>query len=153
MSEVDGGGKRLNEGKVPLDMVPTSMLYAVARVMEYGAQKYEKDNWRRGMKWSVPYACAMRHLLKWFEGEEADEESGESHLYHVLCNIAMLIEYSGTCPELDDRYKGKLRGYGSFTKKTSLQNEDSKVDLGEDSIGESLTNINDLCLDDNNQRR
>jgi hypothetical protein len=74
MSEVDGGGKRLNEGKVPLDMVPTSMLYAVARVMEYGAQKYEKDNWRRGMKWSVPYACAMRHLLKWFEGEEADEE-------------------------------------------------------------------------------
>jgi len=153
MSDVDGGGKRLNEGKVPLDMVPTSMLYAVARVMEYGAQKYEKDNWRRGMKWSVPYACAMRHLLKWFEGEEKDEESGENHLHHVMCNIAMLIEYSGTCPELDDRYKGKTRGYASFAKKNPLQISNLKVDLKKDSTGESLIKINNPCLDDKNQRR
>lgn len=138
MSKVDGGGKRLNSGKAPLDLVPTSMLYAVARVMEYGAMKYEKDNWRRGMKWSVPYACAMRHLLKWFEGEEFDDESGQSHLSHVLCNIAMLVEYAETCPELDDRYKGVLRDYTSFPApvelKKAVQEQQNLVELRNQSI-------------------
>jgi hypothetical protein len=53
----------------------------------------------------------MRHMAKWYEGEENDDESGLPHLYHVLTNIAMLVEYSKTCPELDNRYKGPSRTY------------------------------------------
>ena len=111
---VDGGGMRFNSGKLPMHLVPTSAIYALADVLEYGATKYDDHNWRRGMKWSVPYSCAMRHLLKWFEGEEKDEESGKEHLAHVMANIAMLIEYKSTCKELDDRFKGSQRTYESF---------------------------------------
>lgn len=117
MKKVDGGGKRLNKGKIPIDMVPTSLIYAVARVFEEGAKKYEKDNWRRGMSHSKVYGCAMRHMLKWFEGQDKDKETGLSHLWHVATNIAMLIEYEKTCPELDDRYKGAQAVYEEFTEK------------------------------------
>ena len=108
---VDGGGKRFDEGKMPIDLVPTSSIYAIAKVMEYGSSKYEEHNWRRGMPWTKPYSCAQRHLLKWFEGEELDEESGLNHLYHVMANIAMLIEYNTTCPDLDNRFKGNVKGH------------------------------------------
>ena len=112
--KVDGGGMRFNSGKLPIELVPTSAMYALADVLEYGATKYDDHNWRRGMKWSIPYSCAMRHLLKWFEGEERDEESGKEHLSHVMANIAMLIEFKSTCKELDDRFKGEQRTYDSF---------------------------------------
>jgi len=104
----DGGGLRSNENKTEIHQVPTSLVSAVAKVLKYGEQKYAKGNWRRGMKWSTPYDCMQRHMLKWLNGDVADEESGLSHLYHAAANIAMLIEYEETCPELDDRFKGAI---------------------------------------------
>lgn len=124
---VDGGGARYNTGKLPIHLVPTSSVYALADVLDYGATKYEDHNWRRGMKWSTVYSCAMRHLLKWFEGEELDDESGKEHLSHVMANIAMLIEYKKTCPELDDRFKGCQRVYSSF--KSDLPNGMTEHDV------------------------
>ena len=59
----------------------------------------------RGMKWSVPLASALRHLSKWQSGEDIDEESGESHLDHIMCNIRMLKLYTKTFTEGDDRPK------------------------------------------------
>jgi len=111
---VNGKGLRLNDNKPRIDLVPSSVLYEIAKVLEYGTKKYEEHNWRKGMKWSVPYACAMRHLLKFWEGEDVDSESGESHLGHVLCNILMLIEYSKICTNLDDRYKGPMVNYKDY---------------------------------------
>ena len=105
MSKVDGGGLRYNSDKIEISMTPNSLIYAVSKCFEYGAKKYAKDNWRRGMNWSIPYNCAMRHMMKFWEGEDLDEETGLSNLYHVACNVAMLIEYIKTCPELDDRFK------------------------------------------------
>lgn len=112
--EVDGGGMRFNSNKLAVELVPTGAVYSMAGALGYGASKYEPHNWRRGMKWTIPYACAMRHLLKWFDGEDLDEESGQEHLGHVMANIAMLIEYKKTCPDLDDRFKGVSRTYDDF---------------------------------------
>jgi len=96
-------GLRFNEGKPEIHQVPTSLIIAVAEVLKYGEQKYAKGNWKKGMDWTKPYDCLMRHMFKWLNGEEKDEESGLSHLYHAAANIAMLIEYKETCKELDDR--------------------------------------------------
>jgi hypothetical protein len=104
MSEAKGGGLRYNKGKPRVDLVPTSAILALAEVLTVGAEKYELHNWRKGMAHSICYASAMRHLLKYWSGEDVDSESGKSHLAHVLTNIAFLIEYQETCPELDDRY-------------------------------------------------
>lgn len=124
---VDGGGKRFNTGKLPIELVPTSAMYAIADALGYGASKYEANNWRRGMKWSIPYSCAMRHLLKWFEGEDRDEESGREHLSHVMANVAMLIEYAETCKDLDDRYTS-ARKYDTFKSTKAEELDMPKID-------------------------
>ena len=109
--KVDGGGLRYNSHKAEHHQVPTSLTNAVAKTLMYGAQKYEKGNWRRGMKWSIVYDCLQRHMLKWLDGEVKDEESGLPHLYHAASNIAMLIEYAETCKSLDDRFDGMVNDY------------------------------------------
>lgn len=103
--KIDGGGERKNTGKLPMELIPSSALIGLAEVLQEGAKKYAPRNWERGMKWSICYACILRHLLKWFMGEDKDPETGLSHLKHVLCNVAFLLEYETTFPDGDDRPK------------------------------------------------
>lgn len=107
--KVDGGGLRYNEGKPPLELIPPEPLWAMAGGLQYGAGKYAPRNWERGMAWSKPYACLMRHLLKWWEGKEIDEESGLPHLWHVLINAAFLTTYSMRQIGEDDRPKMEVK--------------------------------------------
>lgn len=100
-----GSGARYNTGKVALDLVPLSSLEDCARVFDYGRNKYAAWNWAKGMDWSIPYACALRHLSAWFRGEDNDPESGLPHLGHVMCNLVMLSTYARTFPEGDNRPK------------------------------------------------
>ncbi len=74
-----------------------------ARVYGYGARKYAAWNWAKGFQWSVPLACAVRHLLSMIEGETTDPESSEPHRGHVFCNVAMLLTFHSTYREGDDR--------------------------------------------------
>lgn len=94
---------RKNEGKLRMDLVPTSAIKAMAEVLTKGAEKYDERQWEKGHDWSTPYASLMRHLTAWWEGENKDPESELSHLSHVIMNVAMLIEYEQNYPELDNR--------------------------------------------------
>lgn len=76
---------------------------ACAKVFAYGRLKYVEWNWAKGMPWSVPIACAARHLLAIIRGEETDPESGLPHAGHVYCNVVMLLTYHSTYTEGDDR--------------------------------------------------
>lgn len=60
-------------------------------------------NWAKGMPWSVPFGCLMRHMAAWQRGEELDPESGLPHLAHAMCNLRMLTLYAKQYPEGDDR--------------------------------------------------
>ena len=74
-----------------------------ANVFSYGAKKYAPHNWVKGMKWSVPIACILRHAHKlWVEGEENDPESGLPHVGHILCNLVMLDYYTQHYDDLND---------------------------------------------------
>lgn len=80
-----------------------------AAVFDYGRKKYAEWNWAKGMSWSIPIACAARHiLLGLMREEENDPESGLPHKGHVACNIVMLLTYLRTFPEGDDRPKGLI---------------------------------------------
>lgn len=105
MGKIDGGGLRYNDGKLPMHLIPVSTEKAIAEVLQAGAKKYAERNWERGFNWSIPYACARRHLMKWWDGEDLDSETGLNHLKHALCNIAMLIEFLDTYKKGDDRPK------------------------------------------------
>jgi hypothetical protein len=43
-----------------------------ARVFTYGKAKYAAWNWAKGMAWSIPLACAVRHLEAIIAGEQLD---------------------------------------------------------------------------------
>ena len=73
-----------------------------ARVFEYGKRKYAEWNWAKGMPWSVPLACAARHLMAMRKGEENDPESGLPHRGHVMCNVVMLLTFSHSYVEGND---------------------------------------------------
>lgn len=104
-SDDRGSGARYNCGKVDLSLIPLSTLRDEARVWMYGEKKYARFNWMKGMPWSVPFACALRHLEAWQRGEELDAESGLPHLAHAMCNLRMLTLYAETYLEGDDRPK------------------------------------------------
>ncbi len=70
-----------------------------AKVFDYGRRKYAEWNWAKGMDWNIPVACAARHALKVLaEDELLDEESGESHIGHMLCNLVMLKTFAKSWP-------------------------------------------------------
>jgi hypothetical protein len=73
-----------------------------ARVFDYGRKKYAAWNWAKGMPWSVPLGCAVRHCLAIIGGEENDPESGLPHIGHVQCNLLMLLVYMRTYPQGND---------------------------------------------------
>ena len=142
LEQTTGGGLRYNAGKLQVHQVPTSLVNAVAQVFMYGSRKYDRNNWRKGMDWTIVYDCLQRHAMKWLDGEECDDESGLSHLYHMAANIAMLIEYAETCPELDDRYNGPVRTYETFKTHNGLNEHDLNEMEKEYLSGEQLDLFN-----------
>lgn len=103
---VPGGAKRYNTGKIRYDLIPTPLLESTARVLEYGATKYEKNNWLKGMQYSTVIGSLKRHLAKIEIGEDLDEESGYPHVAHMICNCLMLEHYRNMgWSSLDDRPK------------------------------------------------
>lgn len=95
---------RYNEGKLRYDLIPPSVLKALAEVFTYGAEKYFPRNWEKGLSWQSVTASAFRHAEAFRNGEDFDE-SGLLHASHVLANWAFIVEFYKTHPELDDRPK------------------------------------------------
>lgn len=95
--------ERYNTGKADYSLLPLHLLEGAVRVLERGSEKYSAWNWAKGMPWSTPYACAMRHLSAWFRGETNDPETGENHIDHAICNLIMLKHFAEAFPNEDDR--------------------------------------------------
>jgi hypothetical protein len=95
---------RYNQGKLQWSLVDFKSLEGMVKVLEMGAEKYDKHNWKKGMPVTQVGESLMRHLFAFLNGENTDSESGLSHLSHVLCN-AMFMEYIlREKPNFDDRY-------------------------------------------------
>lgn len=91
--EIDEGLK-LDQDKPDWSLVELDSLEGLVRVLSFGAKKYERDNWKKVKNGKNRYfAALMRHLEAWQRGEKKDPESGESHLYHAMCNLYFLIYF------------------------------------------------------------
>lgn len=75
---------------------------AVIRVWEFGAQKYERHNWMKGLPWSQVLESAQRHVMWMHQGQALDDETNEHHGAHFLCNAMMLVHYVDYYPEGND---------------------------------------------------
>lgn len=95
------------------DLLPKAGLDAIARVFDFGAQKYADHNWRRGYEWGKSYAALQRHLTAFWDGETNDPESGLPHLghagFHVLVLLTWLAEQGEGAENLfDDRWPASM---------------------------------------------
>ena len=84
---------KADAGKPQLTLVPRQILFDIARVREYGTEKYgDPDNWKQ-VEIQRYKDAAFRHFMAYLDDPQGnDEESGLSHLAHLACNIAFLCE-------------------------------------------------------------
>jgi hypothetical protein len=96
-------GVKNDQGKVPLSILSAESLMAEARAFEYGAKKYARNNYKKGMDWSRIIDAAMRHIVAFNNREDFDDESKLNHLWHAKACLAMLIYYYENKVGVDDR--------------------------------------------------
>jgi len=90
--------------KMPVHLFPTTAKYWGSLALLEGMLKYGRSNFRgAGVRASIYYDALNRHLDKWFEGQDIDEDSGLPHLAHAIACIAILIEATVAKNLNDDR--------------------------------------------------
>lgn len=99
------GGKKNDKNKPPLDLIPYEMEEELAKVLAFGANLYGRHNWRDGMEYSRLTAATKRHLGKFNNGIDLDDESGLSHIAHAIANLTFLLWMQKHRPDKDDRWK------------------------------------------------
>lgn len=84
---------KTDAGKAKLCLVPRKIIWAVARIREYGNIKYrDPENWRQVEPQRYRDA-AFRHFLRYLDDPHGvDKESGLPHLWHLACNVAFLCD-------------------------------------------------------------
>ncbi len=86
-------GKKFDSEKPMLYLLPPRSINEVGKVLTYGAQKYDPENWRKVDDLQNRYtSAALRHIFAHMEGEEDDRETGLSHLAHAMCCLLFKLE-------------------------------------------------------------
>ena len=95
---------KLDAGKTRPTLVPASLINAVTAVQEYETKKYsDPDHWRNAEarkdpdNWRTMEVQRYRdelhyHWFAYLGGVGSDSESGLPHLWHMVYNVARLIE-------------------------------------------------------------
>jgi hypothetical protein len=91
---VPTGGRKFDGGKLEYGLLPPLALEETVKVLTFGAQKYERDNWKNVPDSKRRYFDALqRHTWAWKQGEQLDPESGIHHLAHAMCCLMFLYEH------------------------------------------------------------
>lgn len=91
---------RIGSKKLPLDLVPSTIVTNAALAFLEGALKYGAYNWRvSGVRASIYKAALERHLDKWWNGEWEDQSTKVPHLASIIACAGII---------LDARLAGKL---------------------------------------------
>jgi hypothetical protein len=90
--------------KVPLHVWPnTATIYGVMGMLS-GALQYGRSNYRAiGVRSSIYYDAARRHIDAWFEGVDVDPDSGLHPLAHALACLAIIVDAIEAGKLRDDR--------------------------------------------------
>lgn len=92
----------IGSDKLPLHLVPSTAIAFASLAHLEGACKYGRFNWRSaGVRSSIYVDALERHISRWFNGEDLDNDSGLHHLAHASACINILID-SMVCGKLED---------------------------------------------------
>ena len=85
--------QQYGDKKVPLQFIPPTAIVAMGIGLAEGGRKYGPFNWREiPVEYMTYVGAVQRHLQAWVDGEEIDPDSGNSHLYHAIASLAILID-------------------------------------------------------------
>jgi hypothetical protein len=85
-------GRKFDAGKIDYTLIPWDGMEEIVKVLEFGARKYARDNWKHVEGGEQRYqAAAFRHLIAYNRGEKVDQETGLSHLAHAGCCLLFLL--------------------------------------------------------------
>lgn len=116
--------------KLPLHLWPTTATAVGCLAMLEGLLKYGRSNFRAvGVRSSIYYDAARRHLDEWFEGQDVDPDSGLPTLGKALACIAVLIDAEAAGKLNDDRmtpggYHALLADLTPHVKRLKAQHAD-----------------------------
>tara|TARA_B100000579_G_scaffold411917_1_gene403125 strand:- start:460 stop:882 length:423 start_codon:yes stop_codon:yes gene_type:complete len=86
-------GRKYDGDKAKLYLLPPKSILEVGKVLTYGAEKYDAENWRKVDDLQNRYtSAALRHIFAHMDGEADDQETGLSHLAHAMCCLLFKLE-------------------------------------------------------------
>ena len=86
-------GIKYDSAKPRMNLLPPKAIMEVSKVLTFGAEKYDAENWRKLDDLQNRYtAGALRHIFAHMDGEKDDPESNISHLAHALCCLLFKLE-------------------------------------------------------------
>lgn len=84
------------------DLVPSKGLEEVCKVLTSKLEKYNKNEWKFGLKWSDVLSSLKKHLSEFEQGHDFTPE-GCLSIAEVAVNSLILADYISTYPQGDDR--------------------------------------------------
>ena len=116
---------RYNTGKAELSYILDAMpaLKDMVAVMENGARKYSRNNWKKGFPREKLLDSMLRHVDAFYSGEDLDPESGLPHVGHILCNAMFLGYHNGS----ESKYWKDKYPEGVVKEEPSISTPDFKV--------------------------
>lgn len=82
---------RIGSMKIDLGSVPTTLMVCVAKGFLEGALKYGRYNWRiAGVRASIYHAALLRHVAKWWNGQERDVKTRVHHLDSAIACLGII---------------------------------------------------------------
>lgn len=84
--------------------VPLELLRAIAHVMQSGAAKYGRFNFKTSSINATTYVdSALGHFIDWASGQDYDKDTGEHLLAHVIANCLVVLSAIRSDTFIDDR--------------------------------------------------
>lgn len=88
--------------KIRYDLIPNFGLEEVHKVFTDKLNKYQKNQWIQGLKWSDVLNSLEHHLMEFKKGNDYNKE-GLLNIAEVAMNALILADYYQTFPQGDDR--------------------------------------------------
>lgn len=110
--------------KIPYSTVSAPVMAELAVAMLEGAKKYGRHNYREiGVRTSVYYDAARRHLDSYWEGENIDPDSKLSHITKAIASLMVLRDAEIRGKVFDDRPRGTVGFMQVLNEKVKELNE------------------------------